>query len=495
MIDTVILLIMFFLSKLCRICIKSGNKLVDIDAKDYDMVPFSEKLEVCTKMIINKESLSTQICMSCVHKLRVSYTFHTMCRQSTAILQGYITELLSCAQDVSPEKYLNSELRVTITPIPIQIAQQHLQPEQNNNYKPSIIKAIPLSCLKYDEQKERKKRVSKEQRCSLLKRLLTTINNDKDGDIAKKIRNDLGNDILRESTGGLKDLFIFTKEYDFGYNISNNTPPLSICEQSPLDRLEEFSKTFFYTDFTEYRETILSVLENDSSSSSDDEMFDPFDEEEDRLIWSGDNFIIKKEIENQVEQIYIEPDITIKQEIDDCEDDNSNSEILPANFVQACYEEQSATSSNKNNKAEYIDFEKYLLSPNKFKSKSKAANKFLAEIIPIPSTSASNNNNKYLNTNPFTSIIEPVSGSESTSNSSTMGMVGPSSLELLQNFASPRRGKNFYPYSLKCRTRGQPFINPQLKEQFQMRSFNCSTCNRRFKSPGYLHSHCTKMGH
>lgn len=453
---------------------------MDIDEKDYDLVPFSEKLEVCTKMIINKESLSTQICMSCVHKLRVSYTFHTMCRQSTAILQGYITELLTCAQDahVSPDKYLNSELRVTITPIPIQIAQQHLHPEQNNNYKSSIIKAIP--CLKYDDQKERKKRVSKEQRCSLLKRLLTTINNDKDGDIAKKIRNDLGNDILRESaSGGLKDLFLFTKEYDFGYNISNNTPPVSICEQSPLDRLEEFSKTFFYTDFTEYRDTILSVLDCDYNSSDDDTMFDPFDAEEDRFIWNSD-VAVKKEVEH----IYIEPDITIKQEIDDC-DENSNSEILPANFVQACYEEQSATSSTK--PREYIDFEKYLLSP----SKSKKSNKFLAEILPIPSTSV--NNNKYINTNPYTSILEPASDSIASNSSSTSS--GPSSLELLQNFAGPRRGKNFYPYSLKCRTRGQPFINPQLKEQFQMRSFNCTTCNRRFKSPGYLHSHCTKMGH
>lgn len=473
MIDTVILLIMFFLSKLCRICIKSGNKLVDIDEKDYDLVPFSEKLEVCTKMIINKESLSTQICMSCVHKLRVSYTFHTMCRQSTAILQGYITELLTCAQDVhvSPDKYLNSELRVTITPIPIQIAQQ---PEQNNNYKSSIIKAVPLSCLKYDDQKERKKRVSKEQRCSLLKRLLTTINNDKDGDIAKKIRNDLGNDILRSSSsGGLKDLFVFTKEYDFGYNISNNATPISICEQSPLDRLEEFSKTFFYTDFTEYRDTILSVLDYDNNSSDDDTMFDPFDAEEDRLVWGADSVAIKKEIEH----IYIEPDITIKQEIDE------DSEILPANFVQACYEEQSATSSKQR---EYIDFEKYLLSPSKFKHHSKS-NKFL----PIASTSV--NNNKYVNTNPYTSILEPASDSIASNSSSTSS--GPSSLELLQNFAGPRRGKNFYPYSLKCRTRGQPFINPQLKEQFQMRSFNCTTCNRRFKSPGYLHSHCTKMGH
>jgi hypothetical protein len=42
---------MYYLAKFCRICIKTGVKLLDINTVDFDYVTFSEKLELCTKMV------------------------------------------------------------------------------------------------------------------------------------------------------------------------------------------------------------------------------------------------------------------------------------------------------------------------------------------------------------------------------------------------------------------------------------------------------------
>lgn len=43
---------MYYLANFCRICIKTGVKLLDINTVDFDCVTFSEKLELCTKMVI-----------------------------------------------------------------------------------------------------------------------------------------------------------------------------------------------------------------------------------------------------------------------------------------------------------------------------------------------------------------------------------------------------------------------------------------------------------
>lgn len=45
---------MYYLAKFCRICIQSGEKLVDINSNDYDSIKLSEKLEICTKMVMVK---------------------------------------------------------------------------------------------------------------------------------------------------------------------------------------------------------------------------------------------------------------------------------------------------------------------------------------------------------------------------------------------------------------------------------------------------------
>lgn len=45
---------MYYLAKFCRLCIQTGEKLVDINSNDYDSIKLSEKLEICTKMVISK---------------------------------------------------------------------------------------------------------------------------------------------------------------------------------------------------------------------------------------------------------------------------------------------------------------------------------------------------------------------------------------------------------------------------------------------------------
>ncbi|KAL3282332.1 hypothetical protein HHI36_005519 [Cryptolaemus montrouzieri] len=53
--------------------------------------------------------------------------------------------------------------------------------------------------------------------------------------------------------------------------------------------------------------------------------------------------------------------------------------------------------------------------------------------------------------------------------------------------------RSFPRNSVRCRTRGNPYINPQLKKQFMLRSFQCKKCPRYFKTPGYLKAHCAKV--
>lgn len=43
---------MYYLAKFCRICIQTDVKLLDINSRDYDSIKLSEKLEICTKMVI-----------------------------------------------------------------------------------------------------------------------------------------------------------------------------------------------------------------------------------------------------------------------------------------------------------------------------------------------------------------------------------------------------------------------------------------------------------
>lgn len=465
---------MFYLSKFCRICIKTDQNLLNINSEDYDHIKLSEKLEVCTKMVyiqklsflmwdsidflsqvINKESLSTEICMSCVQKLRVSYDFQNMCKQSSKVLQGYLAELLSVSNKITPEQFVNSDLRVTLHP---------------------ITKLL----------RNRKKRVSKEQRCSLLKKLLlktkestSDFENNQQSNTIEKSNNNSSN------KGGLRDLLNFTKNYDFGFKIDS----YKNYGDSPLERLSDFSQNYFFTNSTDFKDQILCVIDNDSLTC---------DSEEEELMYILENENNNEIVSVKVEELIIEPDIKIKREYDfECEDEENfeSTYDYSSSLVEVCYD----SDTNVKIKEEPVHLhDPYKLLTNTIpKSLSQTnfigQNQFLAEIIPIVPSSSTSSNLPFNN-----NISEKYKTLRSVLNTPLNLNHGPPPTQLLDQFVArfaPNTKCSMSRHSIRCRTKGNPYINPQLQKQFQLRSFKCNTCNRRFKSPGYLNAHIVKLKH
>ena len=334
--------------------------------------------------------MSTQICLQCVKKLRQSYDFHNMCKQSTKILQGYLTELISSSNKISADNFVNSELRVTITPL------------GKNVFK--------------------RKRITKMQRCSLLKKLLLSRKH--------SIRKEKGPPRKRRvykqahRGGGLRNIIEFTKNFDFGYKYDGNHNNCLMSDASPLSRLTNFTNTFFLNNFAEFRNTILYIIENKdnlSESDDDDDMFDSYIPE------PGDG-------EVKSEEVVVEPDIKIKTEYDY---DDGEPNFSCNYYVETSY---SDTECKKEN--------------------------FEVEENPIIKQ-------------------EPLEYDEEPQNSVEMLD------KLVGNLGQQRRA--FSHHSVRCRTRGNPYINPKLKQQFLYKSFQCEKCNRYFKSPGYLKAHVSKI--
>ncbi|EFA04192.1 hypothetical protein TcasGA2_TC014441 [Tribolium castaneum] len=380
---------MYYLAQFCRICIKTGVKLLDINTVDFDYVTFSEKLESCSKMVINRESLSTQICLQCVKKLRMSYDFHNMCKQSTKILQGYLTELISASNKITPESFVNSELRVTLTP-------------------------ICKNALK-------RKRITKYQRCSLLKKLLLSRKNN----IRKEKTPRKKREPKSVYKGGLRGIIDFTRNFDFGYKYDGNHNNCLLSDATPLSRLHNFTNTFFLNNFAEFRNTILYIIENKdnlSESDDDDDMFDSYIPE-------------PGEPEVKSEEVVVEPDIKIKTEYDY---DDSETNFSCNYYVETSYSDSEIKKEN-----------------------------FEVEDHPIKQ--------------------EPLDYNNEPQNSVQMLD------KLVGDLGQQRRA--FSHHSVRCRTRGNPYINPKLKQQFQFKSFQCDKCSRYFKSPGYLKAHIAKIHH
>lgn len=471
---------MYYLSKFCRICIRTDLDLVDLNAQDHDGITFSEKLALCTKMVnihpsflnswtslifltqvINKESLSTQICTACIQKLRVSHEFHKMCQQSSKILQGYLAELLSVSEKITPEQFLNSELRVTLK---------------------------PLTKLYH----QRKKRVSKEQRCSLLKKLLLKNNAPRNSEPdPKTIPAVQHKGVSEKHRGGLRDLINFTKNFDFGFEVNE----YKNYDHSPLEQLSNFSTSFFCSDFSEFKGTVLYVIENEVlTDSEEEEMLASLEINGDSLI-EGDSECVNRQI--KIEEVVVEPDIKIKKEYEFGSEDYESGDIYDysSNFVEACYDNDSGNAKIKNE----IDQKPLKSSSNQNAliphSTFVGENKLLAEIIPIVPHSATRstiNNNKIGDSSLGNKYKTLCSVLNSPLNDS------PPATELLGQFVARfanQSRKSLSPSSIRCRTRGNPYINPHLQKQFQLRSFKCNTCNRRFKSPGYLNAHIVKLKH
>lgn len=428
--------------------------------------------------VITRESLSTQICSSCVHKLRISYQFQDMCKKSTAILQQYLTELLSASDEISADKFLNSELTIT---------------------------------TKSTLPKPRRKRVGKDERCSLLKKLLSRITREQIvhnihihglAKLCDKIPSAMNNQPRIEKPNidvslqklekqkennkscGLRNLLDFTKDFDFGYDLSTDRNCTNNnFDLTPLEQLAKFTQSFFYDHFGDYRETILHVDDNvDFDSSDDEKMFE-------------ENFAETRVIKEEI--VIVEPDLNLKKEMfyDESEDaDVISNYDFTSRFVQACYDNGQDIKSEIQKDHQIIkqESEDNECDNEEYNYISHVAqNDRLAEIIPIPPPSSV-----------FATSHKDPTVQRNTDYPLTMNLLStPSSIhspylkQLEDTQMNYKRHRTLSPYSVKCRTRGNPFINPQLKKQFQTRNFKCSTCSRRFKSPGYLKAHCSKLKH
>lgn len=313
-----------------------------------------------------------------------------MCNKSTKILQGYLSELISASNKISPENFVNSELRVTLTPLAKNVLKR--------------------------------KRITKMQRCSLLKKLLLSRKNSMKKEkipLLKKKKKKITKPVHK---GGLRSIIEFTRNFDFGYKFDGNHNNCIMSDSSPLAKLTNFTNTFFINNFAEFRNTILYIIENKdnlSESDDDDDMFDTYIPEPGEEVKS--------------EEVVVEPDIKIKTEYDY---DENETNFSCNYYVETSYSDNECKKEN-----------------------------FEVEDNPIIKQ-------------------EPVDYDEEPHNSVQM-------LDKLVGNLGQRRA--FSPHSVRCRTRGNPYINPKLKQQFLFKSFQCEKCNRYFKSPGYLKAHVSKI--
>lgn len=143
-----------------------------------------------------------------------------MCKKSTTILQGILTDLVSDSDEITSEKFPNSELRVTLLPVKL---SQGSSVENNG---------------------------------SLLKSLLSS-----NSTLKNKTEINTSNDLQR---GGLKNIIAFTRSFDFGYGGNN---------ESSLSKLVQFSESFFKRDFSAFQSTVLYIIEDENYLDDEDEMF------------------------------------------------------------------------------------------------------------------------------------------------------------------------------------------------------------------------------
>nr|CAI5821244.1 unnamed protein product [Callosobruchus analis] len=300
---------MYFLSNFCRICVRSGVKLLDLDTVDLDDVKLSDKLQACTSLVLNEDQLPMEICMQCLAKLRVSYQFHLMCKKSTKILQGYLTSLLSGQDEkIGIENFANTELSVVVEPL-----EDYADCPKNVDIDSENI-SIASTCTRDPREnfyhRERRKRITKEQRCSLLKRLLTPSETTSNTGIETLFFNH--SHIVGDSSEtykGLKNIINFTTNYEFGNSLDKNFN----YDITPLDKLKAFSLEYFRRDFTEFKNTILYIIENrDNCSDSGNS-----DCEDNCFETSSEIF---KEDPVTFEEVIVEPDVKIKTELDFDED-------------------------------------------------------------------------------------------------------------------------------------------------------------------------------
>lgn len=236
-----------------------------------------------------------------------------MCKKSTKVIQGYLEKLTGNQTFIKVSEkdhcFENADLNVVIEHLSENKIDIDDDEDEDNDYDNEGALNLSNDISHNDAlHSKRKQRITKQQRCSLLKQLLTP------GSKPKKERDKLlyFNNPFNFDKGGLKNIINFTKNYEFNFKLDKN----SNNESTPLDKLTAFSTNFFQRDFTEFRTHILYIIENRdrfenlNSYWCDD---DVSDSEEDNTTEN-----------NNSEEVIVEPDIKIKSEIMDCEEDEGN---------------------------------------------------------------------------------------------------------------------------------------------------------------------------
>ncbi|XP_060517521.1 uncharacterized protein LOC132696611 isoform X2 [Cylas formicarius] len=212
-----------------------------------------------------------------------------MCKKSTKVIHGYLTKLIGSDSCIN---FTNTNLNVLIPPLESsELEKREVLSNQENTFR-------------------KRQRITKEQRCSLLKQLLTP-NQKLKKERDKIFYSQSGGDYEK---GGLKNIINFTKNYDFSLCLDKN----SNVEITPLERLKAFSTNYFRRNFDEFRESVLCVIDSQYDEESSDDGN------------TVDEAILK------FEEVIIEPDIKIKCELSDCE---SQETQYACDYVETMYEE------------------------------------------------------------------------------------------------------------------------------------------------------------
>lgn len=297
--------------------------------------------------------------------------------------------------------------------------------------------------LRKEHRVARKKRIGKGERCAAIHRLLAEVHRSSNYYDLSNLQ--FSNHEDERPRGGLKDLLSFTESYDFGYRNQN-----SICESSPLDKLIEFSENFFYKDFVDYKKSIMEILGSrdsfdveESDCSDLEDMFNHCEETEESTDKTIEEIIIPS---NEIKKEYLDEGVEYED---------------PSSFVQVCY--NSTESREDNIKRELKETEQ---NP--------------------PDSDVVNNNLIHTNIDALERnyiFNVQLQNQVFQQNKSELSLLSDLTQKVNTTYFPRKRNKTF----------GESYINPKLQKQFLMCNFRCNTCNRRFKSYGYLKAHNSKV--
>lgn len=233
-----------------------------------------------------------------------------MCKKSTNLIYGYVKKL----QGSKNSQFDNCNLLVTLEKLPESVLaddERSLKHTDVNRNEVNLMKKnsdVSHKINKRSSNLKRKPRITKGQRSYLLQQLLHRPKKDRQKSTAKSGNYD---------RGALKGILDFTRNYKFSYEIDKMEKLVQQNRnKSPLDKLADFSENYFRRDFSEFKNNIVCIIENHRLNEC-------------RLSFSSDDdYESQNESEHEldIEKVVVEPDIEIKCEKSDY--DNEGNKIL-----------------------------------------------------------------------------------------------------------------------------------------------------------------------